>query len=124
MVDGFGLSNIAADRYAPERLNNILEMERTFDVANERMRVRERRRTNFTFANAGANEGLNRVNQVIDGIQTYTVPSGGGSVFELEFERGLSGEGNYAFVTHAFADASKGAIGVIQVGSPKTMASH
>ena len=64
------------------------------------------------------------VNQVIDGIQTYTVPSGGGSVFELEFERGLSGEGNYAFVTHAFADASKGAIGVIQVGSPKTMASH
>jgi nitrite reductase (NO-forming) len=62
--------------------------------------------------------------QVIDGVQTYTVPTGGGAVFELEFERGMSGEGNYAFVTHAFADASKGAVGVIQVGSPKTMASH
>ena len=62
--------------------------------------------------------------QVIDGVQTYTVPTGGGAVFELEFERGKSGEGNYAFVTHAFADASKGAVGVIRVGNPKTMASH
>jgi hypothetical protein len=77
MIDGFGLSNIAADRYAPERLNNLLEMERTFDVANERMRVRERRRTNFTFANAGANEGLNRVNQVIDGQVAYNVGANG-----------------------------------------------
>ena len=77
LIDGFGLSNIAADRYAPERLNNLLEMERTFDVANERMRVRERRRTNFTFANAGANEGLNRVNQVIDGQVAYNVAANG-----------------------------------------------
>jgi len=64
------------------------------------------------------------VNQVIDGVQTYMIPTGGGAVMELEFKDGYSGEGSYAFVTHAFADANKGAVGVIQVGSPKTMASH
>ncbi len=64
------------------------------------------------------------VNQVIEGVQTYMVPTGGGAVFELEFAEGYSGKGNYAFVTHAFADASKGAVGVIQVGRPAVMASH
>jgi nitrite reductase (NO-forming) len=64
------------------------------------------------------------VDQVIEGVQTYTVPTGGGAVFELEFARGYAETGNYAFVTHAFADASKGAVGVIQVGRPATMASH
>jgi nitrite reductase (NO-forming) len=62
--------------------------------------------------------------QVIDGVQTYTVPTGGGAVFELEFKRGESGKGTYAFVTHAFADASKGAVGLIQVGKTATMAGH
>ena len=62
--------------------------------------------------------------QVIEGVQTYMVPTGGGAVMELEFKAGESGEGNYAFVTHAFADANKGAVGVIRVGKPKTMASH
>ena len=65
-----------------------------------------------------------KVDQVIRGVQTYTVPTGGGVVFELEFARGQAGTGNYAFVTHAFADATKGAVGVIQVGRPATMASH
>ena len=60
------------------------------------------------------------------GIQTLNVPAGGGAVFETSFERGLSGEGMYAFVTHAFADASKGAVGLIQVGHPQvaSMPSH
>jgi nitrite reductase (NO-forming) len=62
--------------------------------------------------------------QAIHGVQTYTVPTGGGIVVELEFRKGFSGAGNYAFVTHAFADATKGAVGVIQVGHPATMASH
>ena len=35
---------------------------------------------------------------------------------------GQSGEGHYAFVTHSFADATRGAVGVIQVGRPKLMA--
>ena len=62
----------------------------------------------------------------LEGIQTVTVPAGGGAVFETSFEHGLSGEGVYAFVTHAFADASKGAVGLIQVGHPQlaSMPSH
>lgn len=64
------------------------------------------------------------VGQVIEGVQTYMVPAGGGAVFELEFAEGYAGKGNYAFVTHAFADATKGAVGVIQVGKPAVMASH
>jgi nitrite reductase (NO-forming) len=62
--------------------------------------------------------------QVIDGVQTWSVPTGGGAVFELEFRKGQSGTGTYAFVTHAFADASKGAVGLIQVGTPAVMGAH
>ncbi|MGH7481711.1 MAG: multicopper oxidase domain-containing protein [Longimicrobiales bacterium] len=52
----------------------------------------------------------------LEGVQTWTVPAGGGAVFETTFERGASGQGVYAFVTHAFADAEKGAVGLIRVG--------
>ena len=51
-------------------------------------------------------------------VQTWQIPAGGGAVFETEFKRGESGEGVYAFVTHAFADADKGAVGLIKVGNP------
>ena len=51
-------------------------------------------------------------------VRVYNpVPAGGGAVFEAVFEKGESGEGVYAFVTHAFADASKGAVGLIKVGN-------
>lgn len=55
----------------------------------------------------------------LTGVQTYTVPAGGGVVFETVFDRNASGEGLYPFVTHSFADAEKGAVGIIQVGTPK-----
>jgi nitrite reductase (NO-forming) len=60
----------------------------------------------------------------LERVQTASIPAGGGAVFETTFERGASGEGLYPFVTHAFADAEKGAVGIIQVGKPavKTMA--
>lgn len=58
-------------------------------------------------------------NHVLTGVQTYTVPAGGGVVFETVFDKGGSGEGLYPFVTHSFADAEKGAVGIIQVGTPK-----
>lgn len=45
-----------------------------------------------------------------EGMQTWNVPVGGGAVFELR----LSEAGLYPFVTHAFADATKGAVGVFQ----------
>jgi nitrite reductase (NO-forming) len=55
----------------------------------------------------------------MNSVQTWQIPAGGGAVFETEFKRGESGEGMYAFVTHAFADADKGAVGLIKVGNPK-----
>lgn len=63
--------------------------------------------------------------QAIEGVQTWSVPAGGGAVFETTFEAGASGEGIYPFVTHAFADAEKGAVGMIRVGDPEeTGGSH
>ena len=63
---------------------------------------------------------------VLEGVQTQTIPAGGGAVFETVFDRDASGEGIYPFVTHSFADAEKGAVGLIQVGTPKqfTTMSH
>jgi nitrite reductase (NO-forming) len=58
----------------------------------------------------------------LTGVQTYLVPAGGGAVFETVFDKNASGEGLYAFVTHSFADAEKGAVGIIQVGTPKQFA--
>lgn len=58
----------------------------------------------------------------LEGVQTYPVPAGGGVVFETHFDKDESGEGLYPFVTHAFADAEKGAVGIIQVGTPKLYA--
>jgi nitrite reductase (NO-forming) len=55
----------------------------------------------------------------LEDVQTYHVPAGGGAVFETVFEKDGSGEGLYPFVTHSFANAEKGAVGIIQVGSPK-----
>ena len=58
----------------------------------------------------------------MSGVQTWAVPAGGGAVFETTFAKDASGEGTYAFVTHAFADAAKGAVGLIQVGAPQQIA--
>jgi nitrite reductase (NO-forming) len=44
------------------------------------------------------------------GVQTVNVPVGGGSIFEIR----LREPGDYPFVTHAFADATKGAVGVLR----------
>lgn len=55
----------------------------------------------------------------LEGVQTYGIPAGGGVVFETVFDKDASGEGLYPFVSHSFADAEKGAVGIIQVGTPK-----
>lgn len=46
----------------------------------------------------------------LTGVQTVAVPVGGGSIFEIR----LKEPGEYPFVTHAFADATKGAVGVLK----------
>ena len=48
------------------------------------------------------------------GVQTVNVPVGGGSIFEVR----LREAGDYPFVTHAFADATKGAVGVFRALAP------
>jgi nitrite reductase (NO-forming) len=48
----------------------------------------------------------------LTGVQTYNVPPGGAAMFELTMNQ----PGAYPFVTHSFADASHGALGVLQVG--------
>jgi nitrite reductase (NO-forming) len=44
----------------------------------------------------------------LEGVQTITVPVGGGAIFETR----LVEAGTYPFVSHAFADATKGAVGM------------
>jgi copper-containing nitrite reductase len=58
-------------------------------------------------------------NNKLTGVQTYNVPPGGGATFELT----VPNPGTYPFVTHSFAAASKGALGVLQVGQPAAGAS-
>jgi nitrite reductase (NO-forming) len=48
------------------------------------------------------------------GVQTVDVPVGGGSIFEVR----LREPGDYPFVTHAFADATKGGMGVLRALAP------
>ena len=58
----------------------------------------------------------------LSGVQTVNVPVGGGAIFEIR----LREPGDYPFVTHAFADATKGAVGVFRAqpstGSAQTQA--
>ena len=46
----------------------------------------------------------------LSGVQTVDVPVGGGAIFEVR----LAEPGAYPFVSHAFADATKGAVGVFR----------
>ena len=55
---------------------------------------------------------------VLSGMQTYTVPPGGGAMVELT----IPNEGWYPVVSHSFADASKGAMAMIKVGNPPAAA--
>ncbi len=49
-------------------------------------------------------------NNPLVGVQTVAVPVGGGGIFEVRLKQ----EGDYPFVTHAFADATKGAVGILK----------
>ncbi len=55
---------------------------------------------------------------VLNGMQTYNVPPGGGVMVELT----VPDEGLYPIVTHSFADASKGALALLRVGNPSAAA--
>lgn len=63
----------------------------------------------------------NPTNQ-LNGIQTWSVPPGGGAMFELS----IPDSGMYPFVTHAFAYTGLGAVGVLKVApdAPAAPASY
>jgi nitrite reductase (NO-forming) len=52
----------------------------------------------------------------LQGVQTVNVPVGGGAIFEIR----LREPGDYPFVTHAFADATKGAVGIFRAGGDRS----
>lgn len=59
---------------------------------------------------------------VLNGVQTYNVPPGGGAMFELTIDEA----GKYPFVTHAFAYTGLGSVGLISVdpNAPAAPASY
>ena len=132
----------ARDGMAPMNFDAAMQTRPSYVVFNGRadqykahpLQVDEGDKVRFFVVNAGPNliSDFHIVGAIFDrvyvgsdidhplrGIQTLNVPAGGGAVFETSFEHGRSGEGVYAFVTHAFADASKGAVGLIEVGHPQ-----
>ncbi len=56
----------------------------------------------------------------LTGVQTVNVSVGGGATFDLR----LREAGDYPVVTHAFADASKGAIAILRAVEPAGMAAR
>jgi nitrite reductase (NO-forming) len=116
-----------------KRASHVVFNGRAFQYMNHPVQVQVGDRVRFFVMNAGPSfrSDFHVVGAVFDrvypdgnprnalqGVQTWQIPAGGGAVFETVFEEGRSGEGLYAFVTHAFADAHKGAVGVIRVGEP------
>jgi nitrite reductase (NO-forming) len=110
---------------------------RAFQYKENPLKVDVGDRVRFFVVNAGPsfNSDFHIVGAVFDrvypdgdpahaltGVQTYMVPAGGGAVFEAVFASDESGEGLYPFVTHSFADAEKGAVGIVQVGAPRQFA--
>jgi nitrite reductase (NO-forming) len=55
-----------------------------------------------------------------NGMQTVSVPPGGGYTVELR----IPDEGLYPFVTHSFAYTGKGALGILKIGNPSSESSE
>lgn len=117
-----------------KRASHVVFNGRAFQYKNRPIQVEEGDRVRIFLANAGPSfrSDFHVVGTVFDRVfadgvpgnalekvQTWTVPAGGGAVFETTFKAGENGEGYYPFVTHAFADAEKGAVGMIRVGDPE-----
>lgn len=100
---------------------------RAFQYKANPLEVKAGERVRFFVVNAGPNltSDFHIVGTIFDrvypdgdpahalnGVQTWLVPAGGGAVFETTF-----GPGTYAFVTHSFADAEKGAVGLVHASS-------
>ncbi len=56
----------------------------------------------------------------LHGVQTVTVPAGGGGVFDVQIDQ----PGLYPFVSHAFAAVDQGQVGLLKVGKVAGTMSH
>ena len=98
---------------------------REAEYAHHPIRVRVGERLRMYVVNAGPNRwsAFHVVGAIFDrveldgslahpleGVQTMSVPVGGGVIFETR----LVEPGTYPFVSHAFADATKGAVGMFE----------
>jgi copper-containing nitrite reductase len=54
------------------------------------------------------------------GVQTVSVPAGGGAVFDVKIDE----PGLYPFLSHSFASVDLGQVGLLRVGNPEGAASH
>jgi nitrite reductase (NO-forming) len=59
-------------------------------------------------------------NRPQNGVQTVSVPAGGGAIFDVKIDE----PGLYPFVSHAFAHVDLGQVGLLQVGKVDGAASH
>jgi nitrite reductase (NO-forming) len=127
------------DAARDKRASHVVFNGRAFQYKQEPLQVEVGERVRFFVVNAGPSERsdfhivgavFDRVypdgnpRHALNGIQTWPIAAGGGAVFETVFAEGASGVGTYAFVTHAFADADKGAVGLIKVGEPGGTVTH
>jgi nitrite reductase (NO-forming) len=55
-----------------------------------------------------------------NGVQTVSVPAGGGGIFDVKIDE----PGLYPFVSHAFAHVDLGQVGLLEVGNVQGQASH
>ena len=58
--------------------------------------------------------------RALHGVQTVTVPAGGGAVFDVKIDK----SGLYPFVSHAFAAVDEGQVGLLKVGNVTGTMSH
>src|SRR3990172_7591928 len=61
-----GGGNITGSPDAPQKWQNVLDYHRTIDLERGRMRTQQRVKSNFVFAVAGQQLGLNRADAVVD----------------------------------------------------------
>jgi len=69
------------------------------------------------FDRAWVNQDMTQYQQ---GVQTVSVPAGGGGVFDVK----IDDPGLYPVVSHSFASVDLGQVGLLKVGTPKGTASH
>ena len=55
-----------------------------------------------------------------NGVQTVSVPAGGGGIFDVKVDE----PGLYPFVSHAFAHVDLGQVGLLEVGNVEGQATH